>query len=153
MNDMIREEIYKYDQAYIESLLDTVSDRLGIDRAVLTTSNIINIMSFDIDDFCGIELKIGDKGVRNFDAVMQLIRTFEKTICTKHISDDKLWYVFHTDFYSAEEDKVISGDIVVRFDNQDYEAKDNAALNLAESEARHASEYATDHAGHNRYNR
>ena len=146
MSDMIKEEIYKHNQKCAESLLNSISTQLKMDQSVLTTSNVINITSFDITEFSNIELRIGNKGDRDFVIVLELFKLFSNMLCSEHISDDKLWYVFHVNFYSEEEDKVLSGDIVVRFDNQDFDKKDNAALNLAESEAKHASEYA----GHKR---
>ena len=151
MSDMIREEIYKHNQLCAEKLLDAISGQLRMDRSVLTTSNVVNITSFDIAEFSNVELRIGNKGDRDFTVVLELFKLFSNMLCSEHISDDKLWYIFHANFYFAEEDKVLSGDIVVRFDNQDFDEKDNAALNLAESEAKHASEYATDHAGHSRH--
>jgi hypothetical protein len=150
MSDMIREGLFMHKQECAESLLGLVSDQLGIDQTVLAASNVVNITSFDIAGFNNIELRIGDRDDRDFTVVLELFKLFSNAICIEHISDGKLWYVFHTNFYYEEDDRVISGDIVVRFDNQNYEAKDNAALNLAESEANHASEYATDCAGYNK---
>lgn len=150
MSDMIREGLFMHKQECAESLLGIVSDQLGIDHTVLATSNVVNITSFDIAWFSNIELRIGNRDDRDFAVVLELVRLFSNTICIEHISDGKLWYVFHVNFYYEEDDRVVSGDIVVRFDNQNYEAKNNAALNLAESEANHASEYAADCAGYNR---
>lgn len=150
MSDIIKEGLFMRKQECAENLLGLVSDQLGIDQTVLTTSNVINITSFDIAGFNNIELRIGDRGDRDFVVVLELFKLFSNTICIEHISDGKLWYVFHTNFYYEEDDRAISGDIVVRFDNQNYEAKDNAALNLTESEVEHASEYAADRAGYNK---
>ncbi|MEE3397872.1 MAG: hypothetical protein VZR64_00285 [Eubacterium sp.] len=151
MSDMIREGLYIHKQECAESLLGLVSDQLGIDQTVLTTSNVVNITSFDITGFNNIELRIGDRDDRDFAVVLELFKLFSNAICIEHISDGKLWYIFHVNFYYEEDDRVISGDIVVRFDNQNFYKKDNAALNLAESEAEHASEYATDCEGYTRH--
>ena len=150
MSDMIREELFKHKQKYAERLLNAISEQLRMDQSVLTTSNVVNITSFDIAGFSNIELRIGNKGDRDFAVVLELFKLFSNMLCSELVSDDKLWYIFRVNFYSTEEDKVFSGDIVVRFDNQDFDTKDNAALNLAKSEAEHASEYAADRAGYNR---
>lgn len=150
MSDMIREELFRHNQLCAEKLLDAISEQLRMDQSVLTTSNVVNITSFDIAGFSNIELRIGNKGDRDFVVVLELFKLFSNMLCSELISDNKLWYIFRVNFYSAEEDRVLSGDIVVRFDNQDFDAKDNAALNLAESEAEHASEYATDCEGYAR---